>query len=138
MAEMGLPITRPVAARIRKKGLFYQADMITEELVGVRPLSGILRERALRIEEWERVGALIRRFHDRNVCHTDLNAHNVMISDEAMSLIDFDNGSIRTGEAWKMGNVERLQRSLLKLKGLHDQFYFSDEGWSALLKGYGR
>lgn len=138
MEEWGMPITRPVAARIRRKGLFYQADMITEELEGVTPLSGILTKRELRADEWVKMGAVIRRFHDRGVCHTDLNAHNVMISDEALYLIDFDNGSVRGDGEWKRDNVERLKRSLLKLKDLNETFYFDDAGWRALLEGYGK
>ena len=44
-----------------------------------RPLTQILRERALEVAEWEGLGALLRRFHDFQVWHADLNLSNILL-----------------------------------------------------------
>ncbi|MFV9616522.1 MAG: lipopolysaccharide kinase InaA family protein, partial [Gammaproteobacteria bacterium] len=52
-------------------------------------------------------------------------------------LIDFDNSYIRIGsDSWKMANLSRLKRSLLKFKNNTDGFNFNEDNWSALLDGY--
>ena len=52
-------------------------------------------------------------------------------------LIDFDNSYFRVNsETWKMANLARLKRSLLKFRKNRDGFNFSDENWTALLEGY--
>ena len=38
--------------------------------------------------------------------------------DDRIILIDFDRGAIRASGNWKRSNLQRLRRSLLKLKGL--------------------
>ena len=53
-----------------------------------------------------------------------------------ISLIDFDKGYIRTGTRWYTDNLQRLKRSLKKLGSLMDKFYFSEEDWQNLCKGY--
>jgi 3-deoxy-D-manno-octulosonic acid kinase len=84
------------------------------------------------------VGALIARFHAAGVDHADLNAHNILVADGKLWLIDFDGGEIRgTGTAWKLANLARLKRSLLKVGACdHDEATLDREIWTPLMRGY--
>jgi 3-deoxy-D-manno-octulosonic acid kinase len=134
----GLPVPRPVAARVVREGLTYRADIVTV-LIEARPLAEWLQEKRLPAQQLERIGACIRRFHDAGVYHADLNARNILL-DEAgrVSLIDFDRGALRNPEkgAWRDGNLERLKRSLEKFRRQERRFAFDDEDWKSLLRGY--
>jgi len=83
---------------------------------------------------------VIRQFHDAGVYHDDLNAHNILLAEDMIYLIDFDKGDIRQGKSWKKKNLARLLRSLHKEQGKASQvqktFAFSNQNWEQLLKGY--
>ncbi|HEX7966494.1 MAG TPA: 3-deoxy-D-manno-octulosonic acid kinase [Gammaproteobacteria bacterium] len=127
-----LPVPQPVAVRVTRHGLFYRADLITRRIGEARSLAERLQGDARRIP-WGAIGACIRRFHDAGVCHADLNAHNLLLDEEAkVYLIDFDRGARRRSGDWKQENLARLRRSLDRLLGRA-----SDAGdWAALLEGY--
>lgn len=134
---LGLPAPVPVAASVIKKGLFYQADLVTIEITGVKTLADVLLENEQDENAWQRLGRCIRRFHDHDVYHADLNARNILLGENDIHLIDFDKGAIRQlGEAWKASNLNRLKRSLLKFKTSSQSFYFTEENWGWLLAGY--
>lgn len=133
----GLPVPPPVAARVIRRGLFYAADIVTGRLDG-RALSVLAREQGLAPEQWHAVGACIRRFHDEGVFHADLNAHNILLEDDRVALLDFDRGRIRPAGKWREQNLERLHRSLRKLAGMHFGFDFDEKKWALLLAGYGK
>lgn len=131
------PVPRPVAARFEGGWLSYRADLITEQIQNVAPLSRLLSSGALPPPQWLAIGRCIRRFHRRGVCHADLNAHNILLDTTGeVFLLDFDRGEIRAGGRWQDRNLRRLQRSLLKLKSRPGSFAFSAADWSLLLDGY--
>ena len=134
--QLDLPVPQPVASRVRRRGRFYQADLITTELVGAQSLSGVLYKQSMETTDWRKIGALIRRFHEHNVFHADLNAHNIMVNERGLFLIDFDNGSIRAGNSWKSSNLRRLERSLSKLKSLNSELNHDQACWDQLVRGY--
>src|SRR5262249_4197276 len=79
-----------------------------------------------------RVGATIAAFHAAGAFHADLNAHNIMLGDERVHLIDFDRGELRVPDRdWQQSNLARLKRSLAKL-GAADL----DARWAALVAAY--
>ena len=87
---------------------------------------------------WSLVGATIKRFHNENIYHADLNAHNILLSNERIYLIDFDKGqkmSSTASSAWKQDNLARLQRSLNKLQQ-QKSIKFSEGDWQQLLLAY--
>ena len=130
----GLPVPRPVAARVRRKGLVYRGDLVTRRIPGARSLGELLATSQDAIP-WKEVGACIGRLHEAGVWHADLNAHNILVDQAGLVwIIDFDRGQWRTDYGhWRQSNVNRLQRSLRKLGTdpavLH-------EAWAALLEGY--
>jgi len=132
-----LPVPAPVAARYRRYGPTYSADLITERIAGTQPLSALLGAGPLRPSLWSAVGRCIRRFHDAGVCHADLNAHNILIdATERVFLVDFDRGTRRTPGAWRAANLARLKRSLEKITrdGLAERF--SNREWTVLERSY--
>jgi 3-deoxy-D-manno-octulosonic acid kinase len=133
----GLPVPAPVAARYRRHGLTYTADIITERLMDSVSLADQLRRRGIPILGWITIGRCIRSFHDLGVCHPDLNAHNIMlVGDDSVCLIDFDRGRLMKPGLWCDGNLVRLRRSLEKITyGLAPE-HFSEADWHGLLDGY--
>jgi 3-deoxy-D-manno-octulosonic acid kinase len=132
----GLPVPAPLAARYRHRGLIYTGDIITERVAVVGSLAECLRTGALSVLTWISIGRCIRRFHDLGVCHRDLNAHNVLLSEEAVYLIDFDRGELRRPGLWCDANVVRLRRSLEKVTWALPADRFGEADWQALLDGY--
>jgi 3-deoxy-D-manno-octulosonic acid kinase len=143
MYAQGLPVPQPVAAHVKHEGLFYRADIITRRIDNAQSLSSVLRDADLReqlspVAMWPAIGATIRRFHDAGIYHADLNAHNLLLDHSGQCyLIDFDKGEQRPVIAdWQQANLNRLQRSLLKLQQQYREFYFDSTDWDALLRGY--
>ena len=136
MENFGLPTPRRVALRIQRYGLFYRSDIVTEEIQNITSLAQLLQEREATEEEWYCVGQTIRRFHDKQIFHQDLNANNLLLGSGTCHLIDFDRGRIQAGDWWHERVLNRLHRSLEKLKGKHNTFHFNAMSWSYLQDGY--
>ena len=144
MRAIELPVPEPVAARVAVRGLFYRADLITREIKQAETLADCLLRQRLDEERWRAVGKCIRRFHDANVYHADLNARNILLTKEGQSveaesvyLIDFDKGQFRyMSDNWKPANLARLQRSLNKFKTNNTSFHFEAVNWQQLVDGY--
>lgn len=137
LQHAGLPVPRPLAARVLRHGWLYTADLLTQRIPDSQPLSRILAERPLDNTLWQSLGKLIRAFHLRDVYHADLNAHNILLdSGNRLYLIDFDKSRIDQDTSWHNQNLHRLYRSLLKLQSQQKNFHFSAADWQAFLTGY--
>ena len=133
----GLPVPAPIAARYVRHGSTYRGDIITERLTTVGSLAECLNMGALSIVTWISIGRSIRRFHDFGVCHADLNAHNVLLSEEeSVYLVDFDRCQLRRAGLWRDTNLVRLRRSLEKITYGLPADRFSEADWHGLLDGY--
>ncbi|MEO7386335.1 MAG: 3-deoxy-D-manno-octulosonic acid kinase [Gammaproteobacteria bacterium] len=137
LQTLGLPAPRPVAARYRRRGLVYTADLITVLIPDVEPLSTRLGRGPVPPEVWSAVGRCVAEFHRAAVFHADLTAHNLQIDTaDRIFLLDFDRGRIRTdGSHWRQSNLARLQRSLAKISQ-DGAIQFSPREWRWLLDGY--
>ncbi|KGI77589.1 3-deoxy-D-manno-octulosonic acid kinase [Oleiagrimonas soli] len=138
MHALGLPVPEPVAARYRRYGMYYTADLLTRQIEGADTLATCLAEGRLDAALAERTGRLIARFHRHGVWHADLNAHNVLATPEALYLIDFDRGDMRRpAVGWQHANLQRLRRSLIKLGAARDgEEAFERDVWNPLMHGY--
>lgn len=132
-----LPAPRPFAARYVRTGPLYRADLITVRIPDVVPLSTRLAQAPPDRAIWRRVGVCIGRFHAAGFFHADLTAHNLQIDGrDRIFLLDFDRGRLLPADgAWRQRNLERLQRSLVKISG-EGAFRFVPGHWDALLEGY--
>jgi 3-deoxy-D-manno-octulosonic acid kinase len=137
MTHRGLPVPRPVAAEYQRSGFFYRCDLITERIAGAQPLSAVLALDSLGEASWRAVGAAIARLHRAGVDHVDLNAHNLLIDAAGtVSVIDFDRGRLRGPGEWSAGNLQRLQRSLIKIACALPPERYSPRTWDWLMAGY--
>jgi 3-deoxy-D-manno-octulosonic acid kinase len=136
LVEWQLPVPVAVAARYVRAGLFYRADLLTEELPTRRTLAQALRDGPLAEFRWGQVGRLVGRLHARGVHHADLNAHNLLLGEgEAVYVLDFDRGRIRERGAWEQAVLQRLRRSLEKVTAGLPPDRFSATQWQWLLGG---
>ena len=137
LQHLGLPAPRPVAARYRRRGLTYTADLLTALIPDVVPLSTRLARGPVAPAVWAAVGRCISTFHAAAVFHADLTAHNLQIdAADRIFLLDFDRGRIRSdGGNWRQANLARLHRSLTKISE-GGAVVFTPREWRWLLDGY--
>jgi 3-deoxy-D-manno-octulosonic acid kinase len=140
LAQRGLNVPIPVAARYRRRGVHYRADLLTRFIDGTRTLAERVRDGSADADLAARVGAGIAEFHAAGAHHADLNAHNVLVDARKVWLIDFDRGSLRApARAWQLANLMRLRRSLLKVGAARDsESRFDREFWRPLSDAWER
>jgi len=140
LARRGLSVPLPVAARFRRVGLQYRADLITRYIDDAQPLSERVINGTLDAAVSARVGQGIAEFHAAGAYHADLNAHNVLVDTRQISLVDFDRGYLRKPmRSWQSANLSRLRRSLLKLGAARDGSQaFETAIWQPLVASYER
>lgn len=135
LQRRGLPVPEPIAARYRRCGLTYEAELITAELPPSITLAQAVAT-PLAEERWRTVGRTIALFHAQGVQHADLNAHNILLADDGVVyVLDFDRGRLRARGAWEERVLARLRRSLEKVSAQRG-VEFDAAGWGALMAGY--
>ena len=140
MEKKALPSPKPYACQVAHLGRSYTASLITYYLQG-RTLAEYVCNAELSTElstdAWQRVGRCIRDFHAHGVFHADLNAHNILLHEGQVYLIDFDRAVIDPAISPDRlrKNVSRLQRSLEKIGGSGPTSY-NESCWVALEQGY--
>lgn len=138
MIGWGLPVPAPVAIRFSPSlGFSYRGDIVMRVIPGVT-LADYLIKKPLKRELWWQIGVTIRHFHQRGIYHADLNARNIMVSDDSeIFIIDFDRGEVRKKSGgWQSANLQRLRRSIDKLSRHQQTFHFAESDWDSLLSGY--
>ena len=137
MADSGLRVPRPAAARYLRHGLFYTADIITVRIPNVVALSTYIAGEAPAADFWESLGAAVRKFHDKGVYHADMNAYNLQIDgDGDLWLLDFDRGRLLPPGPWQQKTLRRLHRSLQKIVSMDPRLHFRQHNWEQFLEGY--
>ena len=138
MLGANLPVPQPVAARCIRHGISYSADIIMHEIQNTQSLAELLSKNSLPGNLWHKLGKTIHRFHSHGIQHVDLNAANILIDEgEKIYLIDFDRCVRRSYRPrWSQAGIRRLHRSLTKIKGKQEKFYFDQHDFQLLLDGY--
>lgn len=132
LRDRGAAVPKPIAARVRRFGLWYQGDILIERI----PRASTLAERAAELQDdlWFSVGQCIGEFHNCGGCHPDLNAYNVLLTEAGVYLIDLDRVRlVKPGSHIQYQNVLRLRRSLVPLIGREQQF---GQRWDNLVHGW--
>lgn len=134
--EAGLPVPRPIAARVVRSGPIYRADIVTALIPDTQPLSSRLRDGEVAASRWVEIGRMVKEIHEHGIDHPDLTAHNILLGPgSSVYLVDFDNARRRPPGPWQAGGVARLQRSLRKV-ALEYGTDFDESAWEALLDAY--
>lgn len=137
MADNGLRVPRPAAARYVRKGPFYTADLITVRVPKVRALSTWIHEQKGGEKFWQDLGRSIQDFHSHGVYHADMNAYNLQIDvDGHLWMLDFDRGKLLPAGPWQQQTLSRLHRSLQKIKSQDPSLNYNEDCWEQLLEGY--
>ena len=136
MQQWRLPAPAPVAACIRRTGLVYRADIITQYLPDTAALSAHLRHDGVPPVVWQRIGRMVQSFHECGIDHPDLTAHNILVDTSwNVYLVDFDNAKLRPPGHWRERGVARLERSLRKV-ALETGTTFDESAWQRALSAY--
>ncbi len=137
IADSGLRVPRPAAARYCRKGPFYTADIITVRIPNVVPLSEYIARERLADDFWHALGASVQAFHEKGVFHADMNAYNMQIDNDGdLWMLDFDRGRLLSPGPWQQKTLARLHRSLKKIVSLDPRLHFTRRDWEQFLEGY--
>ena len=132
----GVNVPTPIAANVKRCGLLYKANILSEKIPAASDLVDVLQQRELTKDEYIRIGQEIKKLHQAHVNHTDLNIHNILLDENGQVwIIDFDKCYQQVGEDWKEGNLQRLLRSFrkeLKKRSIN----WSEADWPSLILGY--
>lgn len=132
-----LPVARPLAGLCDRHGLIYRGALLMQRIGLAEPLAELIPHLPVTHPAWAAIGRCIRRFHDANVVHADLNARNILVQPEAtIYLIDFDRARISRRPMHRpRASLDRLSRSLSKCwpVQLAEQF---EPCWKKLIQGY--
>lgn len=138
LRERGLPVPRPVAAHVVRTDLRYTGHLLTELIEDAQSLRTLLREQRWQPADWQRLGVMLRRFHDASVHHPDLNVSNILRrADGSLALIDFDKGRIGASAAQLRADLSRLRRSFDKLGSSQPELRIAEADWTAMMMAYG-
>lgn len=135
----GINVPKPMAACMTKRfGIMYDCKIITEAISDTSELHEHIQKASLPEYYWQKLGVEIRKLHDLDICHDDINVKNVLIceKDHSVHLIDFDKCRKRTGEYWKKDNLSRLKRSILKQQKLCNGYHFNESNWQVFMDAY--
>lgn len=137
MADSGLRVPRPAAARYCRRGPFYTADLITVRIPNVVALSEYIAGEPPPDGFWQALGAAVQDFHDKGVYHADMNAYNLQIDNDGdLWMLDFDRGRLLQPGPWQQKTLSRLHRSLQKIVDLDPRLHFRRANWDQFLEGY--
>ncbi|MEZ8557588.1 3-deoxy-D-manno-octulosonic acid kinase [Vibrio cyclitrophicus] len=136
LANAGVNVPKPIAARAIKSGLLYRADLMSERIPNAKDLVDVLVNGPIDADVYRRIGQEVRKMHDAGVNHTDLNIHNILLdTSQNVWIIDFDKCGHQAGDDWKEDNLNRLKRSFLKEVNKR-QIQWQEPDWELLLQGY--
>ena len=118
LRKKNLPVPKPIAAMVLKKGLFYRAAILLERIPNVQSFLECVHQQT-ESAPWAALGRAIAAFHKAGAQHADLNAQNILLdSNQKIWLIDWDKAQFQSKAGpWCVNVLQRLQRSLIKYRG---------------------
>lgn len=127
----GVHVAKPIAAIYLRRGLSYQAALITERIPHtvtlVQAIQQIAQQSPEELNELATIVAqTIKEMHHQRVNHADLNAFNILVNLtlKKVYLIDFDKAQLTVSEGeWGQHNLDRLERHLIKVLGEEGQTF---------------
>lgn len=120
----GLHVPLPVVAMVSYHFPMIQNKIVLQQIENSDNLDTILQKRNLNAIEVEAIQEQLHRLFELKVVHTDLNIKNILLDKDNKSfIIDFDKCYIKNNFniADKKHILERLERSFIKQKHIHEQ-----------------
>ena len=138
LEELGLSVSKPIAAKITRSGLIYRGDLITEAVTGAQSVLDKLKKTPFTEIEWQAIATALAHFHNAGVFHADLNINNILFDEQGkVFLIDFDRGEIRNPSKKTVeNNMSRLKRSFIKELNRNLEFYWQESEWNEFYELY--
>lgn len=130
--EQGLDVPEPLGVLWERHGLSFSGAVVTR-WIDAQDLRGfLLSHSGDSVSVLQRVGESIRRMHEAGVYHADLNVGNLLVGNDTVYIIDFDNARRieRLGNRLRFRNLLRLRRSL-------DKCGFPRAHFDVICRGYG-
>lgn len=138
LRQRGLPVPQPVAAHARRDLWCYGGHLLSVLIEGAQPLDQLLADAAVEHGDWQRIGAMLRRFREAGVHHPDLNVRNILIdADRKVHLLDFDKGHLGADDTQFRKDLQRFRRSLDKFDARQAKSHISTQDWHTLLSACG-
>lgn len=136
LQDLHLPVPKPVAAQVVRRGAYYQADLIMERIPNTKDLVSVLKE-TQSSDFYTELGTFIAQFHRAEVYHADLNIKNILRDSAGQFwLIDFDRAQLKTPPGAKQDrSIKRLKRSFEK-EVIRHGIQFSTSDWQTLEQTY--
>ena len=130
--EAGVSVPEPLGVMWEQRGLVIRGVIATRRLDAIGLSAWLAESNKDNAAILAAIGRAIRSMHDAGVYHADLHVENILVNDEHVYLIDFDNAHRHDplSAVRRARNLLRLRRSLQK-HGIYDIAY------DAILAGYG-
>ena len=117
-----LPVPKPAALQVTMGRFTYQADLITCKIENHGTLYDFIKESRMTQALWKSLGSTLDKFFQENVYHSDLNAKNIIVNENKFFLLDFDNSYFFYNKKMFSKSINRLERSLKKIKNYNNEF----------------
>lgn len=138
----GLSVPLPLGVCWEKRGMVYRGKFASAKVEAIDLLRFLKNPPANVDTALIRCGVQIRKMHELGVLHADLQLKNILVSEDAAYLIDFDNARVRKplSKRDRDRNLLRLRRSIQKA-GHTSEFFdlictgYADTAPSKLLSG---
>jgi 3-deoxy-D-manno-octulosonic acid kinase len=130
--DQGLAVPEPLGAAWQNRGGWYRGVLATRLVTGADLIHYLAANPGDAEHALKETGRLIRRMHDLGAFHADLNAGNILVGPEGVSLLDFDNARLL-----RAVSQLRRARNLLRLRRSLDKNGIDRETFASILEGYG-
>jgi tRNA A-37 threonylcarbamoyl transferase component Bud32 len=112
----GLAVPAPLGVCWDRHGLWFAGALATRQVDAPNLLDYLRGKPRAEEDTLRRCGAPIRQMHDIGVFHADLQVRNILVGDDRVYLIDFDNARLvgALSPLQRARNLLRLRRSLEK------------------------
>ena len=131
--EAGGNVPQPLGVRWEKRGPLYCGAIATRRLQGVTLLRFLSDGDGSKADGvLQQAGSVVRQMHDYGLWHADLQVKNLMVVDESVWIIDFDNGKKKD----RLFDVARA-RNLLRLRRSFEKHGLTLDNFAMFMNGYG-
>ncbi len=128
----GVAVAEPLGAWWEWRGPWVRGALITRLIAGMDMLRYLEEEPVDLMVRLETAGRAIRAMHEYGVYHADLQLRNLLVTEDGIVILDFDNARLYS----KLIRWDRA-RNLLRLRRSFQKADLPEDYFAALCTGYG-